>query len=74
MRYLIWSFHHGLWWGPNQNGYVHSVAIAGKYTAEEAMEILCNDVVRRNMPVHAEGARDDAWPAKQATREGTLTT
>lgn len=70
-RYLIWSFYHGQWWGPARNGYVHSVAIAGQYTAEAAIEILCSDVTRRNLPVRAEEARDDAWPATSPAEEAT---
>lgn len=65
-KYLIWSFFHGQWWGWNRSGYASEVKFAGRYTAEEAIDILCNDVTRRNMPVRAEEARDDRWPANQA--------
>lgn len=68
-RYLIWSFFHGQWWGWNQTGYVSEVKFAGRYNAEEAMQILCNDVTRRNMPVRVDEAHDDRWPANQAAKK-----
>jgi len=36
---LIWSNEHQAFWGPNRRGYVTFEA-AGKYTKEEADEIL----------------------------------
>lgn len=38
--YLIWSLKHGAWWGPARCGYVSDSVVAGRYTAEEAGEIV----------------------------------
>jgi hypothetical protein len=62
-RYLLWSFEHQDWWAPARNGYAHTVATAGRYTAEETADILANDVMRRHFPVAENDARDDSWPA-----------
>ncbi len=40
MKYLIWSFEHGGWWGPNSIGYVAKRSDAGEYTEEDAMAIV----------------------------------
>jgi hypothetical protein len=40
--YLIWSAEHEGWWGPDGLGYVCSVAEAGRYSRDEAMEICRN--------------------------------
>jgi hypothetical protein len=37
--YVIWSNEHDAFWGPDRRGYV-SFAHAGRYTREEADEIL----------------------------------
>lgn len=38
--YLIWSNRRMKWWGPNEQGYTHNLAEAGRYTSEEAQVIL----------------------------------
>lgn len=40
MNWLIWSIEHGKWWAPNQNGYTKDRAHAGRYTYDEALEIV----------------------------------
>ncbi len=39
-RWLIWSIEHNAWWAPNQHGYRTSREQAGRYTYEEALEIV----------------------------------
>ncbi len=39
MKYLIWSFEHGGWWGPARIGYYKNRADAGIYDREDAMAI-----------------------------------
>ncbi len=38
-RFLIWSFEHRAWWGPNRCGYTEDIDLAGEYVLEEALEI-----------------------------------
>ncbi len=38
--YLIWSFEHRKWWGPNESGYVADIVNAGRYSRECA-EAIC---------------------------------
>jgi hypothetical protein len=37
--WLVWSYKHGAWWGPDHSGYTMSISNAGVYTEEEAFEI-----------------------------------
>lgn len=38
--WLIWSIEHRGWWGPSHRGYVSHREFAGRYTREEAEEIV----------------------------------
>lgn len=38
--YVIWSHQHEAWWGPDRAGYTTDLAEAGRYTLEEAGEIV----------------------------------
>ena len=40
MKFLIWSMEHGSWWGPNSIGYTPHKKDAGRYSLEEACEIV----------------------------------
>lgn len=40
MEYLIWSIEHGAWWRPNRCGYTLRVQDAGRYTREDAAQIV----------------------------------
>ena len=40
MKWLIWSIEHGAWWGPNQTGYYKLKDNAGRYSKEDAVEIV----------------------------------
>ena len=36
----IWCFERGMWWKPYSNGYTFHIKEAGKYSYEEAVEIV----------------------------------
>ena len=38
--WVIWSFEHEGWWKPNGNGYTQDFTEAGKYTFDQADEII----------------------------------
>jgi len=44
MKYLIWSFEHEAWWGPNHCGYTTLMEKAGRYSKEEAGEIHTSSI------------------------------
>lgn len=39
-KYLIWSNEHNAWWRPGRCGYTDHRSLAGRYTLEEAIEIV----------------------------------
>lgn len=52
--YLIWSIEHNAWWGMGSNGYTVIRSQAGKYTHDEAAEIIRNaNVGAGNVPNEA---------------------
>jgi hypothetical protein len=40
--FLIWSEEHGAWWRPGRMGYTTSIREAGRYSLDEATEIVEN--------------------------------
>ena len=38
-QYIIWSFEHDAWWGPNHRGYNSQKKDAGVYSYQEALDI-----------------------------------
>lgn len=44
-EYVIWSFEHNQWWGPDHSGYTPVLSMAGRYDAREAGEIVTNSVM-----------------------------
>lgn len=38
--WLIWSMEHRAWWAPERNGYTRYRAKAGRYSFDEAKEIV----------------------------------
>ena len=48
--YLIWSNEHGGWWGPGGYGYKKTLAGAGTFTRERAIEI-CRDALPTAMHI-----------------------
>jgi hypothetical protein len=46
---VIWSIEHQAWWRPGRWGYTRELARAGRYTGDEALEILTRaNIVRTN--------------------------
>ncbi len=43
--FVIWSYEHEAWWRPDRCGYVTELAGAGRYSAEEAGEIVTDSVL-----------------------------
>jgi hypothetical protein len=41
-NYLIWSNEHRAWWRPNKCGYTVHLAVAGRYSHDEALRICRN--------------------------------
>ena len=42
--YVIWSFEHRAWWRPNSQGYTPHLDEAGRYTKDEAGDIVTSSV------------------------------
>lgn len=63
--YLIWATDKNAWWAEGQCGYAHSVAEAGRYTAHQAIEIVCDDIQREQIVVRLADAGNDKYPARQ---------
>lgn len=40
MTMLVWSNQKGMWWRPNRRGYTQFIEEAGRYSPEEAREIV----------------------------------
>jgi hypothetical protein len=40
LRFLIWSIEHQAWWGPARRGYTEDPHAAGRYSYQEAHDIL----------------------------------
>jgi hypothetical protein len=38
--FLVWSEEHGAWWRPGRSGYTQSIREAGRYSLDEAAEIV----------------------------------
>ena len=51
MKYVIWSFEHMRWWGPNFRGYVERIEDAGRYSLEEAAGPCLRDVEHNEIPI-----------------------
>ena len=38
-HWVVWSFEHAAWWGPDHRGYVRELAQAGRYSELQALRI-----------------------------------
>jgi hypothetical protein len=41
-NWLIWSVEHERWWAPDHDGYVANRVLAGRYSYQEAREIVAD--------------------------------
>lgn len=41
-EWLIWSMEHDGWWKPNRNGYTEYLSEAGRYSFEDALDIVAS--------------------------------
>lgn len=55
-KWLIWSIEHNAWWGTNRIGYTKSRKLAGRYSEQDAADIVHG----------ANIARDDDQPPQEA--------
>ena len=51
MRYVIWSHEHVAWWRPNHLGYTNILSEAGRYSGNEAMVPVLNDVKHNEIAI-----------------------
>lgn len=53
-NWLIWSIEHEGWWKPGRRGYTQSREEAGRYTFEEASEIVASaNILKQDVPNEA---------------------
>lgn len=62
--FLIWSNVHGMWWGPNRQGYTPARAVAGRYTQREAGDIVTSTGIP-NEQVAVREICAEWWQTKQ---------
>jgi hypothetical protein len=55
MQWLIWSLEHGAYWKPRREGYTRERVHAGRYSFEEASEIVqqANSHITTDLPNEA---------------------
>lgn len=51
MQYVIWSFEHSAWWGPNKCGYTSDLASAGRYSIEVAGRIVVSSILQEEVAI-----------------------
>jgi len=51
MAYLIWSYEHNSWWAPNHRGYTPEFDEAGRYSAQEAGDIVTQSIMMDELVV-----------------------
>lgn len=60
--YVIWSFEHRQWWGPDHCGYTSDLSLAGRYTAEDAGDIVTSSIMADEVAIHQLVAEDRGAP------------
>lgn len=72
-RYVIWSFKHNAWWGPNEAGYTQNFKQAGLYTAEQAAACVRRNIFGQTLAIHVNLLPDNSdEPAKLIMHDRTL--
>lgn len=59
-KWLIWSIEHGAWWDADRTGYVPQRDRAGRYSFEEARQIVKDANFRQDTPSEAMIAENDS--------------
>lgn len=62
MKYVLWSFEHHAWWGPDFVGYTEDLRQAGRYSAEEAGRIVTNSILGEEVALHERTAELNGRP------------
>jgi len=74
-EYLVWSFEHDAWWGPNESGYTKDIERAGRYSQRDAGRIVMQDVFNYEVAVLENTAHrlgpPKFHPYEGAGKEGT---
>lgn len=61
-EYVIWSFEHEAWRGPDHRGYVLDLKDAGRYSAQDAGEIVTSSVMLDEVAIVAQLAEMHGAP------------
>lgn len=61
-EFVIWSFEHEAWWGPDHAGYTPDLDRAGRYSAREAGEIVTDSILGDEVAIEASVARRKGPP------------
>lgn len=59
--YVVWSYEHEAWWGPDRCGYTTDLAKAGRYGTDELGEITTTIPPEEEVAVH-ERLATGGWP------------
>ena len=65
-KYLIWSHEHRQWWGPGHCGYTASIERAGRYTKNEAADIVLDHYPPGEEVAVPETMAADFWEKEEA--------
>jgi hypothetical protein len=61
-RYVIWSFEHRQWWRADRQGYTEHLSEAGRYSAEEAGDIVTGAFLSEHVCVNEAMAQRNGAP------------
>ncbi len=71
--WLVWSIEHNAWWKEGQNGYSENRYEAGRYTFEEALNIVSKaNEFRRELVPNEAMIRDESMCCKAPMVAGGL--
>lgn len=65
-KYVIWSFEHRQWWGPDHSGYTDQLGNAGRYDAAEAGRIVTNSVLGEEVAILEQTAALNGAPTVES--------
>ena len=50
-EFVIWSYEHNSWWGPQERGYVSDLSGAGRYSEQDAGRIVTNSTLLEEIAI-----------------------